>query len=821
MRPFLLPLAALLAVTASAQTTCTGDPDGWRLRACLRAAHAPDTLLDAGDAFQLLVEAVDVRVRHDSTFVTDSTFVETDSSWHAEEWWDVETVRYVLDLGSSEKTAPDADAALATGWTAHPAEPTVTTPALHVVGTPLPSDALPPPAGARLDLHAAWPSRSTGVADSARGDVARGALYVRMVYPTHVEAGREAQGTLWPASGVALSADLPTLLAWHAEDPPDDAERERHDRAAAVQGNRNPYVDDPALVDRSFPKRPPSSAPRPASALWINEVHATNDGRDAGEGVEVVGPARSDLLGHRIVFYGGRGAPYDPYDETVSAAPLLAGALPSEGALGTAWLPARGLWNRCNGVALVDPDGRLAHFLSYGGCQFNATSGPVFDLAALDGAADPAHPNSLVWSEPAWGLGPRAEQEWLQMPAGRSLQLAGAGARLADFAWTLSDASPGRLNDHQAPATSAAAIPRRTDEPLYPDLAGAALLRAIDADFSPARTLPYDRARDSLLALSARLSPSGDSIRTLYADRALFLPPGADPTSVACDGDGDGDNRTCSGALNVNAEHVWPQSYGADAGDARSDGHHLFPARADVNSSRGNRPFGTVTAAQGDRWWRGTDRRETPPADPERWATVELDGPGVDGDRFSPPADKRGDVARALFYVATVYPDRTDATARTWFEGQRDVLLAWHEADPPDDREASRSVAVAAWQGSENPFVLDPTLAPRAFGDVAPTSQAERPGPAFSLGPPVPNPTTGTVRFVLTTPHPTAVRAVVVDALGREVAIAFDGTATTRTEVRVDTTRLAPGAYLLRVVARDAASPDESHALSRRFTVVR
>jgi hypothetical protein len=456
----------LLAGTASAQSPCPGEPDGWRLRACLRAAHAPAAILPAPEAFETLVETVDVRTRLDSTLVTDSTFVAADSSWHVTSRWEVESVRYVLALDGSTTIPPNAEAARAAGWTAHPAEPDAQAPTLHTVGTPLAPDALPPPVNGHLDLLAAWATTGSVVSDSARGDLARGALYVRTVYPAHVEAA----GT-WPASGAALSPTLPTLLAWHEADPPDDAERERHDRASAAQGNVNPFVLDPSLAARAFPPRPPGDAPRPPGALWINEVHATNDGPDTGEGVEVAGPSGSDLLGHRLVFYGGHGEPYDPLDVAVPTASVLAGALPSEGALGTAWLPARGLWNRCNGVALVDPDGRVSHLLSYGGCQFNAVAGPVVDLAALDGAASPSHPDSLVWTEPTRGPGWRPVHEWTRMPAGYSLQLTGAGSRLADFAWGLHLATPGRLGDYQAAgdARSTLSIPPGLSPPLSDD----------------------------------------------------------------------------------------------------------------------------------------------------------------------------------------------------------------------------------------------------------------------------------------------------------------------------------------------------------------
>lgn len=45
----------------------------------------------------------------------------------------------------------------------------------------------------------------------------------------------------------------------------------------------------------------------------------------------------------------------------------------------------------------------------------------------------------------------------------------------------------------------------------------------------------------------------------------------------------------------------------------------------------------------------------------------------------------------------------------------KDQLLQWHDADPPSDAELARSEAIAQRQGNENPFVLDATLAERAF----------------------------------------------------------------------------------------------------------
>src|SRR5688572_11804661 len=54
---------------------------------------------------------------------------------------------------------------------------------------------------------------------------------------------------------------------------------------------------------------------RPAQAaisVFINEIHYDNTGTDAGEAIEVAGPAGTNLAGWSIVLYNGAGgAPYD------------------------------------------------------------------------------------------------------------------------------------------------------------------------------------------------------------------------------------------------------------------------------------------------------------------------------------------------------------------------------------------------------------------------------------------------------------------------------------------------------------------------------
>ncbi len=93
-------------------------------------------------------------------------------------------------------------------------------------------------------------------------------------------------------------------------------------------------------------------------------------------------------------------------------------------------------------------------------------------------------------------------------------------------------------------------------------------------------------------------------------------------------------------------------------------------------------------------------------------------------------------------------------------------------------------------------------------GEASPT--------ALRVGTFAPNPAAGTSRLTFTADAAQAVRATVVDALGRTVAVLFDGTvaAGAETALTVEAGRLAPGTYVVRVAG-------ETFAETRRLTVVR
>ncbi len=91
-------------------------------------------------------------------------------------------------------------------------------------------------------------------------------------------------------------------------------------------------------------------------------------------------------------------------------------------------------------------------------------------------------------------------------------------------------------------------------------------------------------------------------------------------------------------------------------------------------------------------------------------------------------------------------------------------------------------------------FVLRPTGIAVAGEAPAPAAVA-----GIALAAPSPNPATGDTRLALTVAEPQPVRAVLLDALGREVSVVFEGTAHGTTALVVARGALPAGTYVLRV----------------------
>ncbi len=230
---------------------------------------------------------------------------------------------------------------------------------------------------------------------------------------------------------------------------------------------------------------------------------------------------------------------------------------------------------------------------------------------------------------------------------------------------------------------------------VFPGLEGQQLLDSLVANYKPATVLSYDQARDTIYAI---IDNHSDSLSGVYTGFTIYIDPAADPSTDAFN-------------KGINAEHSWPQSKGA-VGNAKSDMHHLFPCKDNVNSSRSNNPYDDIADSQTDTWYRKAASQSSIPGTLiDEWAEKDNDNP-----RFEPREIHKGNAARAMFYFYAMYKAEADAADPAFFDLQKDVLRRWNAQDAPDAAETARNNAVAAYQdGKVNPFILDTTLVQRAW----------------------------------------------------------------------------------------------------------
>ncbi|HLT52240.1 MAG TPA: endonuclease, partial [Flavobacteriaceae bacterium] len=100
-----------------------------------------------------------------------------------------------------------------------------------------------PENSARGNLFYGQYTGPSGTAGMFRGDVARSIFYMAVRYN-----GLEVVNG-YPEGNVGQFGDLATLLLWHQNDPPDDFEMNRNNVVYNWQFNRNPFIDEPELVD--------------------------------------------------------------------------------------------------------------------------------------------------------------------------------------------------------------------------------------------------------------------------------------------------------------------------------------------------------------------------------------------------------------------------------------------------------------------------------------------------------------------------------------------------------------------------------------------
>jgi len=151
---------------------------------------------------------------------------------------------------------------------------------------------------------------------------------------------------------------------------------------------------------------------------FFSEIHYENMGVDVNEGVEIVGPAGTNLDGWKLTIYDGAG--HHKGDN------VLRGLIPStQGVLGVVYVKIA-LPNLSGGhaLALIRKNGEISDFISWGG-----------DITPKDGPAAGKKPFRIPVSESVF------------TSAYHSLQLTGRGSKASDFKWEAGKSqSFGKLN---------------------------------------------------------------------------------------------------------------------------------------------------------------------------------------------------------------------------------------------------------------------------------------------------------------------------------------------------------------------------------------
>ncbi|AVH62719.1 endonuclease [Nostoc sp. 'Peltigera membranacea cyanobiont' N6] len=248
-------------------------------------------------------------------------------------------------------------------------------------------------------------------------------------------------------------------------------------------------------------------------------------------------------------------------------------------------------------------------------------------------------------------------------------------------------------NDTIPPVVQPTPTPVSDSAIILPQLSKVALVEELAKEYAPSKTLNYDRAKDEMFGI---IDNQAGIVTDIYANYQIRLNGNGDPSQEA-------------DKLGLNTEHVWPQSKGAENGNAKSDLHHLFPAREDINSERGNKPFDDIADTKTKKWYRNDTVQSTIPT-----SAIDEFSESASA-KFEPREKVKGDIARAVFYFYTIYRNQAEKVDRNYFQNQRQTLCKWNQQDPPDITEIERSGAIAKFQGNDNPFVLDVTLAERAY----------------------------------------------------------------------------------------------------------
>jgi len=235
-------------------------------------------------------------------------------------------------------------------------------------------------------------------------------------------------------------------------------------------------------------------------------------------------------------------------------------------------------------------------------------------------------------------------------------------------------------------------------EILFPGIFGEDLKQLLVNNYTTSSTLGYNNARD--IMYSEIDIKDGNQLTGVYSGYTITLNLSQDPSTNAYE-------------QGINCEHTWPQSLGSGSEPMKSDMHHLFPTKSNVNSSRGNDPFDEVVDGLADKWYRNDYYIQSIPSEFIDEYAEKYNPANQNDERFEPREEQKGNTARAMVYFYTMYSQEAD---NNFWELQKETLFNWNYIDAPDLEEINRTWEIASHQQNKpNPFVIDPTIFDRIY----------------------------------------------------------------------------------------------------------
>jgi len=155
----------------------------------------------------------------------------------------------------------------------------------------------------------------------------------------------------------------------------------------------------------------------------------------------------------------------------------------------------------------------------------------------------------------------------------------------------------------------------------------------------------------------------------------------------------------------INTEHIIPQSFYGSVSPMRSDLHNLRPSHQNANSARASFDFMEINDSQAT-WYGINSNEDYVSLNNEPSASSDFSEGTTFG--WEPQEDRKGDVARAVFYFYTMYPTQAGSITDL---ANVNMLYNWHLSDPVDTSEITRNNRAENAQGNRNPYVDNADLA--------------------------------------------------------------------------------------------------------------